>query len=98
MKKTTDRKKTTASSDPGADDDDVGNPELEVELDSLGLLVIRRIDDDICQDDAEASNADVAEVTILSSDSVPLPLPKLHQANRKLNFLILLLTWIPNFL
>ena len=51
----------------------MGNPDLEVELDSLGLFFMRLIDDDICQDDAEASNADVVEVTILSSDSDPLP-------------------------
>ena len=54
----------------------MGNSDPEVELDSLGLLFTRLIDDDTCQDDAEASNADVAEVTILSSDSDPLPLPK----------------------
>ena len=47
MKKTTHRKRTTASSDPSADDD-VGNPDLEVELDSLGLFFMRLIDDDIC--------------------------------------------------
>ena len=64
----------------------MGNSDLEVELDSLGLLFTRLIDDDTCQDDAEASNADVAEVTILSSDSDPLPLPKFLQANRKVKF------------
>ena len=80
MKKTTHRKRTTASSDPAADDD-VGNPDLEVELDSLGLFFMRLIDDDICQDDAEASHADVAEVIILSSDSDPLPSLKFRQAN-----------------
>ena len=97
MKRPAHKKKTTASSDP-ADDDDVGNSDLEVELDSLGLLFTCLIDDDTCQDDAEASNADVAEVTILSSDSDPLPLPKFARQTGKLNFLILLLTWIPNFL
>ena len=85
MKKTTHRKRTTASSDPAADDD-VGNPDLEVELDSLGLFFTRLIDDDICQDDAEASHADVAEVIILSSDSDPLPSLKIRQANRKVKF------------
>ena len=54
----------------------MGNPDLEVELDSLGLLFMRLIDDDACQDDAEASNAGFAEVTILSSDSEILPVPK----------------------
>ena len=85
MKKTTHRKRTTASSDPAADDD-VGNPDLEVELDSLGFLFTRLIDDDACQDDAEASNAEFVEVTILSSDSEILPLPKFRRANRKVKF------------
>ena len=85
IKKPAKKRKTTASSDPAVDDD-VGNSDLEVELDSLGLLFTSLIDDDTCQDDAEASNADVAEVTILSSDSDPLPLPKFHQENRKVKF------------
>ena len=75
VKRPAQKRKTTASSDPAVDDD-VGNSDLEVELDSLGLLFTCLIDDVTCQDDAEASNADVAEVTILSSDSDPLPLPK----------------------
>ena len=61
----------------------MGNPDLEVELDSLGLLFTRLIDDDACQDDAEANNAGFVEVTILSSDSEILPLPKFRRANRK---------------
>ena len=97
MKKTAHRKRTTASSNP-APDDDVDNPDLEVELDSLGLFFMRLIDDDICQDDAEASHADAAEVIILSSDSEPLPSLKTVRQTGKLNFLILLLIWIPNFL
>ena len=64
----------------------MGNPDLEVELDSLGLLFTRLIDDDVCQDDAEASNAVFVEVTILSSDSEPLPSLKIRQANRKVKF------------
>ena len=64
----------------------MGNPDLEVELDSLGLFFTRLIDDDACQDDAEASNAEFVEVTILSSDSEILPLPKFCQANRKVKF------------
>ena len=83
VKKPAKKRKTTASSDPAVDDD-VGNSDPEVELDSLGLLFTRLIDDDTCQDDAEASNADVAEVTILPSDSDPLP--KFRQANRKVKF------------
>src|SRR3954466_6345681 len=72
VKRPAHKRKTTASSDPPADDD-VGNPDLEVELDSLGLLFTRLIDDNICQDDAEASHADAAEVITLSSDSNLLP-------------------------
>ena len=64
----------------------MGNPDLEVELDSLGLLFTRLIDDDACQDDAEASNAEFVEVTILSSDLEILPLPKFCKANRKVKF------------
>ena len=64
----------------------MGNPDLEVELDSLGLLFTRLIDDNACQDDAEASNAGFVEVTILSSDSEILPLPKFRRANRKVKF------------
>ena len=97
VKKTAHRKRTTASSNP-APDDDVDNPDLEVELDSLGLFFMRLIDGDISQDDAEASHADVAEVIILSSDSEPLPSLKILRQTGKLNFLILLLIWIPNFL
>ena len=75
IKKPAKKRKTTTSSDPTIDDD-VGNSDPEVELDSLGLLFTRLINNDTCQDDAEASNADVAEVITLSSDSDPLPLPK----------------------
>ena len=64
----------------------MGNPDLEVELDSLGLLFTRLIDDNACRDDAEASNAGFVEVTILSSDSEILPLPKFRRANRKVKF------------
>ena len=85
MKKTAHRKRTTASSNP-APDDEVDNPDFEVDLDSLGLFFMRLIDDDICQDDAEASHTDVAEVIILSSDSETLPSQKIRQANWKVKF------------
>jgi len=85
VKKTAHRKRTTASSNP-APDDEVDNPDFEVELDSLGLFFMHLIDDDICQDDAEASHADAAEVIILSSDSEPLPSLKIRQANWKVKF------------
>ena len=97
MKKTAHRKRTTTSSNP-APDDDVDNPDLEVELDSLGLFFMRLIDDDICQDDAEASHADAAKVIILSSDSEPLPSLKIRQANRKVKFSHPLAYLDPNFL
>ena len=97
MKKTAHRKRTTSSSNP-TPDDDVDNPDLEVGLDSLGLFFMHLIDGDICQDDAEASHADAAEVIILSSDLEPLPSLKSVRKTGKLNFLILLLIWILNFL
>lgn len=97
MKKTANRKKTTASSDPPADDD-VGNPDLEVELDSLGLFFTRLIDNDHCQDDAEVSHADAVEVITLSSDSNPLPSLKICRANRKVKFSHPLDYLDPNFL
>ena len=97
MKKTAHRKRTTASSNP-APDDEVDNPDFEVELDSLGLFFMRLIDDDICQDDAEASHADAAEVITLSSDSNPLPSLKIRQANRKVKFSHPLAYLDPNFL
>ena len=40
VKKTAHRKRTTASSNP-APDDEVDNPDFEVELDSLGLFFMR---------------------------------------------------------
>ena len=85
MKKTAHRKRTTASSNPVLDDE-VDNPDFEVELDSLSLFFMHLIDDDICQDDAEASHADVAKVIILSSYSETLPSQKIRQANRKVKF------------
>ena len=78
MKRPAHKKKTTASSDP-APDDDVGNLDLEVELDSLGLFFIRVIADDICQDDAEASHADVVEVII----SLPIQKLCLHKKSAR---------------
>src|SRR3954462_6115350 len=97
VKKTANWKRTTASSDPPAHDD-VGNPDLEVELDSLGSFFIRLIDDDYCQDDAEVSHADVVEVIVLSSDSNPLPSLKTRRANRKVKFSHPLAYLDPNFL
>src|SRR4051812_5442229 len=97
LKKPAHKRKSTTSSDPPADDD-VGNPDLEAELDSLGLLFMHLIDDNICQDDAEASHADDAEVITLSSDSSPLPSQKVRQANQKVKFSHPLSYLDPNFL
>ena len=76
----------------------MGNPDLEVELDSLGSFFIHLIDNDYYQDDAEASHAGDAEVIILSSGSEPLPTPKTRQANRKVSFSHPLAYLDPNFL
>ena len=51
------------------DEDD----ESEVDLDSLGSFFNNLIDTDCYQDDAETSQAGDDEVTIISSDSEPLP-------------------------
>ena len=67
-------------------DDDPDEPDAEVELDSLGSLFIHLIDNDIYQDDTEGSQADDAEVIILSSGSDPLPTQKIRQAIRKVRF------------
>ena len=76
----------------------MGNSDLEVELDSLASLFIRLIDDDYCQDDAEVSHADTAEVIVPSSDSNPLPSLKIRRANRKVKFSHPLAYLDPNFL
>ena len=47
--------------------------ESEVELSPLGSFFVHLIDIDYYQVDAEANHADGEEVTILSSDSEPLP-------------------------
>ena len=59
-------------------DDDPDEPDAEVELDSLGSLFIHLIDNDIYQDDTEGSQADDAEVIILSSGSDSLPTKKIR--------------------
>ena len=74
------------------------NPESEVELDSLGSFFVHLIDNDYYQDDAEGSHAEDIEVTILSSDSDPLPTSKIRQANRKVKFSHPLAYLDPNFL
>ena len=76
----------------------MGNPESEVELDSLGSFFVHLIDNDYYQDDAEGSHADDVEVIILSSDSDPLPTSKIRQANQKIKFSHPLAYLNPNFL
>ena len=76
----------------------MGSPELEVELDSLGSFFVHLIDNDYYPDDAEGIHADEVEVTILSSDSDPLPTSKIRQANRKVKFSHPLAYLDPNFL
>ena len=76
----------------------MGNPEPEVELDSLGSFFIHLIDNDHYQDDAEGSQANDVEVIILSSGSDPLPTSKICQANRKVKFSHPLAYLDPNFL
>ena len=75
----------------------MANPDSEVELDSLGSFFIHLIDNDYYQDGAGGSQADEAEVIILSSDSDPLPTSKIRRANRKVKFSHPLLTWTQTF-
>ena len=76
----------------------MANPDSEVELDSLGSFFIHLIDNDYYQDDAEGSQAEDAEVIILSSGSDPLPAQIIRQANRKVKFSHPLAHLDPNFL
>ena len=78
--------------------EDLDNPESEVELDSLGSFFIHLIDNDHYQDDAEASRANDVELIILSSGSDPQPTQKSLQANRKVKFSHPLAYLDPNFL
>ena len=72
--------------------------ESEVELDSIGSFFVHLIDNDHYQDDAEGSHADGEEVTILSSNSEPLPREKVCQATRKVSFSHPLAYLDPNFI
>ena len=67
-------------------DDDTDDPEVEVELDSLGSLFMHLINNDLPQEDAEASQADDVEVITLSSSSDSKTIQKTRQAVRKLRF------------
>ena len=72
--------------------------ESEVELDSLGSFFIHLIYAENSQDDAEGSQANVEEVTILSSDSEPLTRQKVRQASREVRFYHPLAYLDPNFI
>ena len=86
------KRRNVEPSEPIIDDD----PDSEVELDSLSSLFIHLIDNDHSQDEAEASHAD--EVTILSSDSDPVPVPRIRRAIRKVKFSCPLSYVDPHFL
>ena len=67
-------------------DDDADDPEVEVELDSLGSLFMHLINNDTYQEDVEGSQVDDVEVITLSSGSDSMPTQKTHQAVRKVSF------------
>ena len=69
----------------------------EVALDSLGQLFNNLIDTDPYQDEIGASQAGEAEVTIISSDSEPLPRHKVRRVIRKVRFSNPLAHLDPNF-
>ena len=60
--------------------------ESEVALDSLGSFFNHLIDTDYQQEDTGASTAVIEEVTIISSDSEPLPRQKVRRVTRKVRF------------
>ena len=57
--------------------------ESEVALDSLGSFFNYLIDTNYAQDDMGANQAAEEEVTIISSDSAPLPRQKIRRVTRK---------------
>ena len=61
-------------------DDDPDEPEVEVELDSLGSLFMHLIDNDTYLEDMEGSQADDVEVITLSSGLDSMPTQKIRQA------------------
>ena len=72
-RRTKKKKKTTVEDLMKLDD----LSDSEVGLDSLGQLFNNLIDTDPYQDDTRASQAVEAEVTIISSDTEPLPRQKI---------------------
>ena len=67
-------------------DDDTGDPEVEVELDSLGSLFMHLVNNDLPQEEAEASQAEDVEVITLSFGSESMPTQKTRQTIRKVSF------------
>ena len=57
-------------------DEDADDPEVEVELDSLGSLFMHLINDDLYQEDVDDSQTDDIEVITLSSGSDSMPTQK----------------------
>ena len=60
--------------------------ESEVALDSLGSFFNHHIDIDYHQDDTGTSQAIEEEVTIISSDSEPLPRQNIRRVTQKVSF------------
>ena len=87
------KKKTTVEDLMKLDD----SSDSEVALDSLGQLFNNLIDTDPYQDDTRASQAREAEVTIISSDSEPLPRHQVRRVIRKVRFSNPLAHLDPNF-
>ena len=72
--------------------------ESEVALDSLGSFFNHLIDTDYHQDDTGTRQAVEEEVTIISSDSEPLPRQKIRRVTRKVSFSHPLAHLDPHFL
>ena len=76
----------------------LNDDESGVELDSLGSFFVHLIDTDPSQDDAETRQVDAEEVTIISSDSEPLPRQKVRDVTWKVRFSHPLAYLDPNFI
>ena len=92
-RRTKKRKKTTIEDLMKLDD----TSDSEVVLDSLDPFFNNLIDTDPYQDDTGAIQAREAEVTIISSDSEPLPRHKVRRVIRKVRFSNPLVHLDPNF-
>ena len=88
------KKTSTAAETFNVDDSE----ESDVDPDSLGSFFVHLIDTDYYQDDAESSQAVDDEVTIISSDSEPLPRQKIRRVIRKVQFSNRLAHMDPNFI